>query len=662
MSSAMIDELIWHFGGYLHLIVEVRTSDTEYAGSFRPDYQNNNPELSLPSAISAPSAEDSGQGLQATNFFPDFIQGLAFGGSGFINGAPARNYDLEQVPRAPDLGNGPGLDPESVDVPFSVSFTIHLTYHDYLSKDHITVTTQKNVLFDDDLLLMDHIEWDPSSATVDADETIAKMMEVAQNYMPEFLEGALSADAPQDTAAKVAAIQSERASDGQSEFTDRVGENLGEAEEPADEPSIEEDEASTPSLAQRIAEEYAPKQTIDLGNNEAVNAAAIADYSEAMSSIVVMGDYYETNAIVQTNVFAFNENGGAGSPASAGLAEAQNAVINDAKVSEKGEYLIEAPTNFYFPEYWFNVDHVHGDLFDMNILHQINHISDNDRITYEAGGSGYYISLGDNTQVNAAQLVRSFSEYDIVIVDGNYYDLNYISQTNIVLDVDEVGVVGGDVKAHTGGNHLENDAKIKNVGGGDLFKSMTEDVSDLANSILGHSADLTYFADTIDWGLPYMGTSHLNVLVVSGDYYQINAIEQINIISDADAGLILFDDEPLAGVTQSVFGDDFELEKKEPELKTGDNTAINKARIIDYDSQSEFQYLGGDYYEDEILVQINIVVPEEDIVREGDTETLATEIIAFTGDDSEISDSDNETLGPYQIGGHGTDLLSDILS
>lgn len=662
MSSAMIDELIWHFGGYLHLITEVRTSDAEYVGSFGPDYQNNNPGLSLANAAPSPLAEDNGQGLPATNFFPDFLPGLHQGGYGFINGAPARNYDYEQPLRVPDLGEGPEVDPSLINVPFSFSFTIHLTYHDYLSKDQITVTTQKNVLFDDDHLLMDHIEWDPSSPTIDADETIAKMVDLAQSYTPEFLQEALSANGPHETAEKIATIQSDRASEGESGFTNTVGENLGEAEEPADEPSVEEDEASTPSLAQRIAEEYAPKQTIDLGNNEAVNAAAIADYSEALSSIVVMGDYYETNAIVQTNVFAFNENGGAGNSASSGSSDAQNTVINKGKVAEKGDYLIEAPTNFYFPEYWFNVDHVHGDVVDMNILQQVNYISDNDRITYEAGGSGYYISLGDNTQVNAAQLVRSFSEYDIVIVDGNYYDLNYISQTNVVLDIDEVGVAGNGMKAHMGGNHLENDAKIKNVGGGDLFKDMTEDVADLANSILGQSGELTYFADNIGWGLPYMGTSHLNVLVVSGDYYQINAIEQINIISDADAGLILFDDEPLDGVTQSVFGDDFELEEKEPELKTSDNTAKNTARIIDYDSQSEFQYLGGDYYEDEILVQINIMVPEEDIIREGDTETLATEIVAFTGDDDEISDSDNENLEPYQIGGHGTDMLSDILS
>ncbi|MEP3275750.1 MAG: hypothetical protein ABJO38_05055 [Stappiaceae bacterium] len=655
----MIDELIWHFGGYLHLIVEVGTSNVEYIASFRPDYQNTNPQLNLSNAAQAP-AEDDSQGLPVTNFFPDVIPGLAYGGSGFPGGSAARNYDLEAHLRVPEFGDRPDATP--VDVPYSFSFSIYLNYQDLASKDNITITTQQNILDDDDALMMEHIDWDPASATIDADATIDSMVELAEGFVPVFLEEVISTDSPEETASNIATVQAERASDGDNGLSHKVGENIGEISETDLETTDDEENEAAPSLAQRIAEDYAPEHTIDLGNNEAVNAAAIVDYSESLSSIVVTGNYYETNAIVQTNVFAFNE-GEAGNQAKGlGGGTPENTVINEATVSEQGEYLIQSPTNFYFPEYQFNVDHVHGDVFDMNILKQVNYISDNDRITYEAGGSGYYISLGDNTQVNASQLFKTFSGYDIVVIDGNYHDLNYISQTNIVLDVDEVGVSGEGMKAHKGGNHLENDASIKNVGGGDLFKPLTDDVSDLANSILGQQGELQYFADNIDWGLPYNGTSNLNVLVVSGDYYQINAIEQINIISDADAGLIIFDDEPLPGVTQSVFGDDFELEEKEPELKTSDNTAKNTARIIDYDSQSEFQYLGGDYYEDEILVQINIMVPEEDIVREGDTETLAPEIVAFTGNDAGGSETDNENLEPYQIGGQGTDMLSDILS
>jgi hypothetical protein len=139
----------------------------------------------------------------------------------------------------------------------------------------------------------------------------------------------------------------------------------------------------------------------------------------------------------------------------------------------------------------------------------------------------------------------------------------------------------------------------------------------------------------------------MNVLYIIGDYYDLNVISQINIVADVDFSIQFLEQVSGAagGATQHV--------------TSGGNTATNAAEIYDVGSAYD-QFLGGEYYEDSLLVQANLVEDAND-VRNGDTDTLVSEVIAFTGWD----ESDNhETDGthPTVVPGTHDDVMGGVLS
>ncbi len=397
---------------------------------------------------------------------------------------------------------------------------------------------------------------------------------------------------------------------------------------------------------------------LHLGSNEATNVVSIVDTSEAGAGVIVVGDYYESNTIIQTNILKSDETE-ALSPIPEDF-DADDLDDNDLEnIAEfdrdTGDYIIMAPAGFGFPEYQVSVEYVDGDFFSISAIFQTNTLEDQDTFLIDQQTSNFFIETGNNTSVNAGQIIDVFQEYDLIIVMGDYNEANFIQQTNIVLDIDNVkfeGIDSDDVNLED--NILENEASITNIGGGELFSSINEGVAGLVDDVAGFKASAGYGDNELGGGIPTNFDSHFSVLYVSGDFYQFNAIVQTNIINDIDNGIF-----------ESLDSDEDDCDDKDNEFLTGENVARNEASIVDFDSQSEFQFLGGDFYEQDMLIQVDIITNSEDDIDTliaKNVEDLVPEVVAFTGSGSDNNSSDNEPLfAPETELSDGVDMLGSML-
>ncbi len=125
------------------------------------------------------------------------------------------------------------------------------------------------------------------------------------------------------------------------------------------------------------------------------------------------------------------------------------------------------------------------------------------------------------------------------------------------------------------------------------------------------------------WFVPGNGSGVLNVLYVTGDYYDINAIWQNNVISDLDTAIqYLAPTPPTENASDGTFTQS---------VSTGGNHALNEAIIVDVGATSSF--VAGDVYQDTILIQGNLVAENNDKIVHGDPSALVSEIVAFTGEE-----------------------------
>jgi hypothetical protein len=111
------------------------------------------------------------------------------------------------------------------------------------------------------------------------------------------------------------------------------------------------------------------------GGNATSNGAYIVDLTNSARTMLVVGDYYKTNAIIQTNSYMDNDHvtvGGSGANITAGDNQATN--IADF-IEHPGVY--ESMPSYYAGPNW-SVDVVEGDYFDVRALVQTNYLSDND--------------------------------------------------------------------------------------------------------------------------------------------------------------------------------------------------------------------------------------------------------------------------------------------
>jgi len=173
--------------------------------------------------------------------------------------------------------------------------------------------------------------------------------------------------------------------------------------------------------------------------------------------------------------------------------------------------------------------------------------------------------------------------------------------------------------ANSGDNSLMNEAAIANYGG-DTFDGLPGNL-ELIQRLLASgmtSLDPQLAGALIGHGGP------LKVLYITGDYYDVNAVWQTNVTSDADV-MYQLQNQPLADlmaldpngtVTQSV--------------TTGGNQLHNDAAIVDVNPDAT--YVKGQIYTDSILVQADLVPTGADHAVNADTHALVTELIAFVDD------------------------------
>jgi hypothetical protein len=363
-------------------------------------------------------------------------------------------------------------------------------------------------------------------------------------------------------------------------------------------------------------------QWASLGSNFSVNAALIVDIGEGARTMVVMGDYFKTDAIFQTNTTVdhshISVSGGDHVPSPTSDADVATNIADFAKNPSiyTGFSAHAAGPNW-------SVDVVDGNYYSVHAVAQVNLLSDNDVAAQVSSSSHYNLVSGNNEQGNLTQLFDGSIEYDLIIIKGGYHGLNVIYQNNILLNNDKVAMSADGANpsqsANSGDNSLLNEAAIANYGG-DTFEGLPGNLA-LIQSLL--AAGMTSLDPELAGALIGHG-GPLRVLYVTGDYYDINAVWQTNITSDVDV-MYQLQNQPAADlmalhpggtVTQSV--------------TTGGNDLHNDAAIVDVNPDAT--YVKGQIYSDSILVQANLVPEGADHAVNADTHALVNELVAFVDD------------------------------
>lgn len=128
------------------------------------------------------------------------------------------------------------------------------------------------------------------------------------------------------------------------------------------------------------------------GANNSWNASLIVDLSESGRSMIVMGDYFHTNAIFQTNSIMDRDHvemaGGDALP----VVQGDNKIDNIADFIQRPGIYAELKATFAGPQW--NVDVVEGNYYSVNAIVQMNYLLDNDIVVQKSADSHYELYSG----------------------------------------------------------------------------------------------------------------------------------------------------------------------------------------------------------------------------------------------------------------------------
>ena len=367
-------------------------------------------------------------------------------------------------------------------------------------------------------------------------------------------------------------------------------------------------------------------QWAEAGANDSWNASLIVDLSESGRSMIVMGDYFHTNAIFQTNSIMDRDHiemaGGDALPAVKG----ENQTDNIADFVQHPGIYADLKATFAGPQW--NVDVVEGNYYSVHTIVQMNYLSDNDIVVQKSADSHYELYSGGNEQGNLTEVFDGSIHYDLIIVAGAYHGMNVIFQNNILLNNDYIKMFANDTdpsqSAVSGQNELTNTATIENYGD-DNFKPMNENLESLVSAM----ADGVTSLDP-SYGKFIDGSGGVfNVLYVKGDYYDVNAIWQTNVITDVNIVMQFLDPASAAALARDADGAETQS------VTSGKDLLTNDAAIIDVGATNT--YVNGEVYGDTILVQANLMPTDKDHALTQDVHALVPELIAF------VNESQDET-------------------
>jgi hypothetical protein len=624
MVPGGVTEVIWHFAGYFQIINDVARDRIDYdPASFRnlqDDYVTLRPNHQK--QLNLDELESRGMPLAGTAAFEEFHAPRIL---------PIKS--LSPQPLQPDFdSDGPGGLSRLI-APRAAAgggggqeFKITVQYQDGGQQSLVQIR-QYNYMSDDDNVLVgassDDIACDVSRITCATENILQEMADAAREQIPS--EWSL----PQSTAGAVEFIQAYDA-----DFAARDGAAgthsvepgyylNGELQIPRPEPPAEAplpDPVPAPDLGNGLG------QWAEVGANDSWNAGLIVDLSESGRSMIVMGDYFKTNAIFQTNSITDRDHiemvGGEALP----VMEGGNKTDNIADFIQQPGIYAELKATFAGP-HW-NVDIVEGDYYSVHAIVQMNYLSDNDIVVQKSADTHYELYSGGNEQGNLTTLFDGTVQYDLIIVAGAYHGMNVIFQNNILLNNDLIKMFadGADSAQSvvSGQNELTNTATIESLGD-DNFLPMNDNLNSLVTAIEGG-------ATTLDpsYGRFIDGSGGVfNVLYITGDYYDVNAIWQTNIITDVNIVMQFLDPPSAAALALDPDGADTQS------VTSGKNLLTNDAAIVDVGATNT--YVNGEVYGDTILVQANLVPTGNDHVLTDDVQSLVPELVAF------IENSEEET-------------------
>ena len=134
--------------------------------------------------------------------------------------------------------------------------------------------------------------------------------------------------------------------------------------------------------------------------------------------MVVMGDYFKTDAMFQTNTIVDNDevsvSGGEGTPS---LTSEGNVATNIADFVQNASIYAEFPARSAVPNW--TIDVVDGDYYSVRAAVQANYLSDNDVAMQVSSNSHYNLVGGHNQLGNLALVLDGSIQYDLIIVQGD---------------------------------------------------------------------------------------------------------------------------------------------------------------------------------------------------------------------------------------------------
>jgi hypothetical protein len=650
MNAGGFSEAIWHFAGYLHLDENIFTTELTYDGGYFEPKADDDPAAftnpARPSQFDESTSQRVGFQETATSDASQHIQRSSI--PGFV--AP-QVHDVPQHQAEPLLH--PSDEPDLLNVQLiRINHLIAVQYQDGGTQTLLSAH-QINTMDDRDTIVTDMVRSANGDIFIPPEihtaAALASMMAEARDATPQ----SMPADASGNTQALIAAISS------RDEYWATHGHVAGEyassdapagrivdghaSSDPLPEPTAAQITPWQPAVAPEVHEitetvmTAGPTQGVgtvaETGQNTQINEAGILDVDEASGSLMIGGNYYFSRGIVQVNVLVDNAHVDVTTNQSVpAIATEGNEVHN---VAEFINHSITASYHGATATPTWSVDVLQGNFYDVKSVVQFNGLDDSDRVVQATAGTYYEADTGHNQQINLAQ-VTNIDSYDLIIVGGDYHRADWIYQYNVMLASSGVQLFasgsadGVSQDVTTGFNRLTNTANITTYDS-TAFQPLNAAQHDLLD---GLASKVTVLAPNSDWHLAGDASGPLKVLYVSGAYYDVNVISQVNVLANVDQ------------VIQATA-----TPHSQQAVATGGNVALNDAQIIDPGTLSTDQYLGGQAYEDSILIQTNLVTAH-DTVTIHDTSTLVPELAAFTHDAEPAGSTDALLTKPIDLSHH----------
>ena len=282
---------------------------------------------------------------------------------------------------------------------------------------------------------------------------------------------------------------------------------------------------------------------VETGGNILINNVVLKNFWTASTVTSVVGDHIEINAIVQINAWCDTD---AVSEAIAGWNK--NPVGTQAFNIATFERLDTSTDSDGpepeqdFPKHWV-IREVEGDLMIVNWIQQLTFMRDNDIGVLSSSGVTSAVYSGSNIAYNDVSIYELGFFYDLIIVGGNLYDLNIIHQMNLLYDNDLIGAVAGfettgEGNYSTSDNLLWNNAIIYNIGGADRFEALPDYYRATAEAL---AAGEDFLSEGVLSDAAFAGLGALRVLYIKGDFINVQYAKMTNILGDSDQVALAMD-------------------------------------------------------------------------------------------------------------------------